>query len=241
MFTSIALTALLAAIATKQSLAAPLNARGQFSGQATYYAVGLGACGHPNSDDEHVVAMNAPQFSGSCGKRITICTSEKCASAIVVDECPGCDRGDLDMSPSLFKIFNDLDVGVFQMSWSFGSGGGHTSDPDPKPKPKPKPKLKEPDHKPEHEPEHHDDDDDDNKSPTNKPTPEQKTPSDDSEPTPSSPPSSTPAAPTLGAGSQNNVPNPIANAQPNAAFSRRHLDRITYLFTSVLCLIVLYP
>lgn len=51
--------------------------------------------------------MNAAQYdSGSwCGKSITITNTElgKSTTATVVDQCPGCAYGSLDMSQSLFS------------------------------------------------------------------------------------------------------------------------------------------
>ncbi|KAK1925923.1 RlpA-like double-psi beta-barrel-protein domain-containing protein-containing protein, partial [Papiliotrema laurentii] len=97
---------------------------GSSSGKATYYAVGLGACGWTNSDSEYVVAMNAPQYSsGTCGQNIQITnpSTGKTQTAKIVDLCPGCSNGDLDMSPTLFSYLNDgnMDAGVFQMTWSY--------------------------------------------------------------------------------------------------------------------------
>ncbi|WVO12573.1 hypothetical protein L204_100177 [Cryptococcus depauperatus] len=128
MFTKLAI-ALFAASAV---IAAPTSSKrdGQFSGKATYYAVGLGACGNTNSDSEMVVALNADQYgsiasglSSACGKTVTITNTQNGnqATATVVDKCPGCALGSLDMSPTLFgKLSNDnLGQGVFPISWDF--------------------------------------------------------------------------------------------------------------------------
>jgi len=42
-------------------------------------------------------------------------------NAKIVDLCPGCSSGDLDMSPTLFGALNngDMDAGVFPISWDF--------------------------------------------------------------------------------------------------------------------------
>lgn len=107
---------------------APLEARAEtFTGKATYYAVGLGACGNTNSDSEMVVALNSAQYQAingaECGKSLSITnpSNGKTASATVVDMCPGCAHGSLDMSPTLFQQLasGGLDEGVFSISWSF--------------------------------------------------------------------------------------------------------------------------
>ncbi|KAL7420112.1 hypothetical protein Q5752_005078 [Cryptotrichosporon argae] len=128
MFTSLVLAL---ALGSATSTAAPLQ-RSTSTGQATYYAVGLGACGGTNSDSEAVVALNAAQYgSGAyCGQTVIITDTEtgNTASATIVDLCPGCGEGSLDLSPSLFSTLSNgnMDEGVFPISWTFGSGGGST-------------------------------------------------------------------------------------------------------------------
>jgi expansin (peptidoglycan-binding protein) len=95
---------------------------GTGSGDATYYAVGLGACGWTNTDSENVVAINAPQWEAGkhCGQWVTITGAAGTAKAKVVDLCPGCASGDLDMSPVLFEAtIGSKDIGRAKMEWSF--------------------------------------------------------------------------------------------------------------------------
>jgi expansin (peptidoglycan-binding protein) len=114
-----------AAVLALAGVAQAAPAKRSSSGTATYYAVGLGACGWTNSDSEMVVAMNAPQYSDGahCGKNVKITNTKTgtVSSAKVVDLCPGCASGSLDMSPTLFGQLNngDLDAGVFPITWDF--------------------------------------------------------------------------------------------------------------------------
>jgi expansin (peptidoglycan-binding protein) len=48
-----------------------------------------------------------------------IAANGKTATATIMDLCPGCAYGDLDMSPSLFQNFADPDVGTFAMTWEY--------------------------------------------------------------------------------------------------------------------------
>lgn len=98
----------------------PLVARGSMSGSATYYTVGLGSCGKTNSDSEMVAALSSEVMSKSyCGKSVTIKGPNGSVSVTVVDTCPGCAAGDVDMSPAAFqKIAKSLDDGRVQISWS---------------------------------------------------------------------------------------------------------------------------
>ncbi|TKY90809.1 hypothetical protein EX895_000807 [Sporisorium graminicola] len=113
-----------------------LSKRGpSYSGRATYYAAGLGACGNYNSGSDFIVALNAAQYgnmgqrSSWCGKTIAITYNGNTQYATVQDACPSCPYGGLDMSEGLFKAFANTDVGVFQMSWTAadGSGGGNNN------------------------------------------------------------------------------------------------------------------
>ncbi|KAI8948454.1 RlpA-like double-psi beta-barrel-protein domain-containing protein-containing protein [Xylaria longipes] len=92
-----------------------------FTGDITYYAPGLGACGETNSDSEAVVAMSPAQYTGNCGKSITITKGGKTAKAKVVDKCPACASGSIDVSSTVFQSLVDLSVGRTTVSWSFDS------------------------------------------------------------------------------------------------------------------------
>ncbi|KAG7092289.1 hypothetical protein E1B28_008651 [Marasmius oreades] len=94
----------------------------------TFYDPGLGACGGTNSNSDFIVALNAPQWDGGshCFQTITITFEGKTHDAQVVDLCPGCPYGGLDMSRSLFDVFAPQDRGVISGSWEFGSGGGES-------------------------------------------------------------------------------------------------------------------
>lgn len=122
----IASNVLAVALAVAGSAAAPLAKRS--SGQATYYAAGLGACGWTNSGSDSIVAMNAPEWAGGshCGQTVTITNNQNgnTQTATVADLCPGCSYGSLDMSTGLFSALNNgnMDAGVFPISWTFGSG-----------------------------------------------------------------------------------------------------------------------
>ncbi|KDN44367.1 hypothetical protein K437DRAFT_224974 [Tilletiaria anomala UBC 951] len=101
---------------------------GIFSGRATNYAPGLGACGGYNTPSEYVVALNSAQFGQEwCGKQISIWANGQSATAQVVDECPGCPDEALDMSPALFSQFAPISQGLFQMNWQVVDANAQTS------------------------------------------------------------------------------------------------------------------
>ncbi|KAI5927081.1 RlpA-like double-psi beta-barrel-protein domain-containing protein-containing protein [Camillea tinctor] len=92
-----------------------------FTGDLTFYAPGLGACGSYNTDAEAVVALSAAQFvnSNPCGKTITITKDGKTATATVVDKCPVCADTAIDVTTTVFQSLVSLDVGRTTVTWYF--------------------------------------------------------------------------------------------------------------------------
>ncbi|CEJ91669.1 hypothetical protein VHEMI07367 [[Torrubiella] hemipterigena] len=101
----------------------------QYTGDATYFAVGLGSCGFDDSGKdrtENIVAIAGvdmgKQSNGNplCGKTITIHADGKSIQALVHDMCPTCKSGAIDLSEKAFlELFGDLGLGRGQVSWSF--------------------------------------------------------------------------------------------------------------------------
>jgi len=95
-----------------------------YSGTATWFEVGLGACGFTDQDSDFIVALASPNWGGGshCNQKLQITNSKnkRTQTATVRDLCPGCSSGDLDMSPSLFEaLADDLGLGVFEMTWNY--------------------------------------------------------------------------------------------------------------------------
>ncbi|KAF8979291.1 RlpA-like double-psi beta-barrel-protein domain-containing protein-containing protein, partial [Cyathus striatus] len=89
--------------------------------EATWYYTGLGACGKTSNDNQHVVALNPTQYNrgSNCGKHIQIQYGGKSVIAQVVDLCPGCGSGSVDLSPSAFRALASQDVGRIKVNWQF--------------------------------------------------------------------------------------------------------------------------
>ncbi|KAI8978054.1 RlpA-like double-psi beta-barrel-protein domain-containing protein-containing protein [Pilobolus umbonatus] len=125
---SISQIILLSAACLSVALAVPLEAR-SFSGDGTYYNTGIGSCGDTNNDNELVVALNAPQmeYSGNpnnnplCGKRIRVTNKAngKSVTVKIVDMCPPCSYGSVDLSPAAFQQIADLSTGRIKVQWDF--------------------------------------------------------------------------------------------------------------------------
>ncbi|KAL1898810.1 hypothetical protein Sste5346_003220 [Sporothrix stenoceras] len=100
-----------------------------FSGDMTYYTVGLGSCGNDQTGDdmtENIVAINVEQMGAQsngnplCGQTITISANGKTTTATIQDKCMGCAYGAIDVSEKAFlEIFGDLGVGRSEVTWWF--------------------------------------------------------------------------------------------------------------------------
>ncbi|KAI4141234.1 MAG: hypothetical protein LQ340_007689 [Diploschistes diacapsis] len=103
------------------------------TGDATFYAVGLGACGQTSDPSEMIVAV-PDQVMGSlssgsdmnplCGKKVSITLIDGVGpvTATVMDKCGGCDGPyDLDMSTGLFSALGgDSNAGRYtNMTWTW--------------------------------------------------------------------------------------------------------------------------
>ncbi|KAI1820593.1 RlpA-like double-psi beta-barrel-protein domain-containing protein-containing protein [Xylaria intraflava] len=109
------------ALGTVGSVAAlPISNRsGTLTGDMTFYQPGLGACGETDSASEDVVALSPAQFTGSCGRTITVTKDGRTAEAKVVDLCPSCASGAIDVSLTVFQSLADPAVGRTTVSWSY--------------------------------------------------------------------------------------------------------------------------
>ncbi|KAK4211165.1 RlpA-like double-psi beta-barrel-protein domain-containing protein-containing protein [Rhypophila decipiens] len=102
------------------------------SGSFTWYnpSVGYGACGWMNSDNDLVAALNNEQFDPQtpngnpnrnplCGRRIRVWSNGRSVDVTLVDRCPQCNWGDLDLSPAAFRALGDQNVGRLWGDWQW--------------------------------------------------------------------------------------------------------------------------
>ncbi|KAK4151410.1 RlpA-like double-psi beta-barrel-protein domain-containing protein-containing protein [Chaetomidium leptoderma] len=121
---------------TTTSSAPPVETGGggggpSYSGDITYFALGLGACGFDDGgkDQTHNIVAVSAQLMGAqsngnpmCGKSITIKAAGKTIQAMVHDKCPSCAVGDIDGSEKMFlELFGSLDAGRQKIEWSFNN------------------------------------------------------------------------------------------------------------------------
>ncbi|OTA58814.1 hypothetical protein K449DRAFT_397622 [Hypoxylon sp. EC38] len=95
-----------------------------YSGDITYYTPGLGSCGWTNSESDKVVALSPAQYAedpDACGKTIQIHLDNKTTTAKVVDKCPSCASGSIDVSPTVFQDVAPLTVGRLKIEWDYAT------------------------------------------------------------------------------------------------------------------------
>ncbi|CAB4394453.1 hypothetical protein RhiirA5_424233 [Rhizophagus irregularis] len=97
------------------------------TGDGTYYdpGIGVGACGKLNTADEFVGAMNAQQFGENlnpnnapiCGMCVKITGPKGIVKVKIMDKCPICKFGDIDLSPAAFNVIGDESQGRILIRW----------------------------------------------------------------------------------------------------------------------------
>jgi expansin (peptidoglycan-binding protein) len=90
-------------------------------GDGTYYAAdGTGNCSFDASPgDLMVAAMNATDYASAkwCGACLDVVGPMGEVVVRVVDQCPGCQKGDLDLSQQAFAVLSPLSAGRIPITW----------------------------------------------------------------------------------------------------------------------------
>jgi hypothetical protein len=110
----------------------PSFMHGTQTGQGTFFAPGMGACGIINDDSDHIVAVSHslfdsyPGYDGSnpntnplCNKKIVASYQGKSTTVTVTDRCQACATTDLDFSPAAFDDLANPALGRIDITWSW--------------------------------------------------------------------------------------------------------------------------
>ena len=90
------------------------------TGEGTYYAAdGTGSCSFEASSDHMVAALNAADYDHAawCGACLAVTGPMGTIMVRVVDQCPGCAHGDLDLSKEAFAAIAPLSAGRVPITW----------------------------------------------------------------------------------------------------------------------------
>lgn len=92
------------------------------NGIATYYAAdGSGNCSYdPSPSDLMVAAMDAAEYanSASCGTCVAVTGPSGSVTVRIVDQCPECEKGHLDLSREAFAKIADVALGRVNITWT---------------------------------------------------------------------------------------------------------------------------
>lgn len=101
----------------------PCDAAATHSGEATYYdADGSGNCSFPATPNDLMVgAMNAVDYANSavCGSCVRIDGPAGSVDVRIVDQCPECPQGDIDLSPEAFAQIAAIELGRVPIEWTY--------------------------------------------------------------------------------------------------------------------------
>lgn len=103
----------------------PVPFGAEHTGEGTYYAAtGAGNCSFdPSPQNLLVAALNHVDYADSalCGGFIEVTGPQGSMIVRVVDQCPGCPAGDVDLSPEAFAQIAELSAGRVPISWQLVS------------------------------------------------------------------------------------------------------------------------
>jgi hypothetical protein len=105
---------------------------GTQSGEGTFYATGLGACGFTNNDGEDIAAVSHllfdtfpgwdgqnPNKNPMCGRKVKAYRGDKSVVVTLVDRCTECALTDLDFSPHAYNILGAPVDGRIPIKWDW--------------------------------------------------------------------------------------------------------------------------
>ncbi len=99
----------------------PIDPYATHTGEGTYYAAdGTGNCSFDASPgDLMVAALNDPDYHSAlyCGAYVSVTGPNGSVVVRIVDRCPECAAGDLDLSPQAFEQIAPLIAGRVPISW----------------------------------------------------------------------------------------------------------------------------
>lgn len=132
---------------TSQQAAAASATSGEYSGDGTFYELGLTACGQTYTDSDYVAAISYLVFDQDgtanpngknsrstdhrayadlnldnphCGKKITVYRDGKSVDVTIVDRCAGCENmHSVDLSPIAFDVLGNPAEGRIPITWSY--------------------------------------------------------------------------------------------------------------------------
>jgi expansin (peptidoglycan-binding protein) len=108
-------------VAGGRACASVVSAAGAVSGTATHYVLsGTGNCSYPSRPaDGLFVAMSPPEYDGAaaCGGYVEVSGPDGSVRAEVIDQCPPCAAGHVDLSEAAFSRIAPLSAGLVSVTY----------------------------------------------------------------------------------------------------------------------------
>jgi expansin (peptidoglycan-binding protein) len=105
------------------SLSALTAAAGPVSGTATHYVLtGLPNCSYPNPpSNDFFVALSPSEYdsAAACGGSMTVSGPDGSVTVQVVDQCPDCAAGHIDLSEAAFAKLAPLSAGLINVTYQY--------------------------------------------------------------------------------------------------------------------------
>jgi expansin len=113
----------LAALSVPGALSRPAALSGTVSGIATHYVLtGLPNCSYPSPpSDQLFVALSPSEYNaaGGCGGYLEVNGPDGSVRVKVIDQCPECATGHLDLSEPAFAKLSPLGAGLINISYTY--------------------------------------------------------------------------------------------------------------------------
>ncbi len=104
-----------------QACAAVLNPAGAVSGIATHYVLqSVGNCSYPDPPANQLfVALSPPEYdsAAACGSYLEVHGPDGSVTVEVIDQCPPCAQGHIDLSEPAFAALAPLSAGLIDVSY----------------------------------------------------------------------------------------------------------------------------
>lgn len=116
---SLALCALALSSVASAQVACTGRVSGAGDGTSYPYAPGSGSCSFTDDTHPMVAAINSADYAGAkmCGQCVRVTGPRGSVDVRIVDQCPGCAPGDIDLNAAAFASIADPAAGRVRVTW----------------------------------------------------------------------------------------------------------------------------
>src|SRR5205814_1755926 len=120
---TVAVATIICVVGVTASLGPAACAASATSGQATFYSLGAGSAGNCSTTapaDDLYVALPPPEYAAAagCGSYLSVTGPKGTVRVKVVDQCPECQAGHIDLSATAFARIANPVQGIVNVTYS---------------------------------------------------------------------------------------------------------------------------